>query len=86
MRPLSVTTSEYGPFVTSRVIVLRQHPTELQGSSGSARETLKNKLVEHRIYIRSHGEDMPEIRSWQWAPATGPEVRTQQAELHTPAG
>jgi xylulose-5-phosphate/fructose-6-phosphate phosphoketolase len=58
----------------------------LQGSSGSARETLKNKLVEHRIYVRSHGEDMPEIRNWQWSSAPGPDVTTEQPELNTPAG
>jgi xylulose-5-phosphate/fructose-6-phosphate phosphoketolase len=60
--------------------------SRLQGSSGSARETLKNKLVEHRIYVRSHGEDMPEIRDWQWSAAGGPEVQTEQPELNTPAG
>jgi xylulose-5-phosphate/fructose-6-phosphate phosphoketolase len=60
--------------------------TRLQGSSGSARETLKNKLVEHRIYVRSHGEDLPEIRDWQWTPAPGPQLQTDQPELNTPAG
>jgi xylulose-5-phosphate/fructose-6-phosphate phosphoketolase len=38
----------------------------LQATSGSARERLKNKLVEHRIYVRTHGEDLPEVRDWQW--------------------
>ena len=42
----------------------------LQATSGAARETLKNKLIEHRIYVQSHGEDLPEIRNWKWAPAT----------------
>ncbi|MGZ4437692.1 MAG: phosphoketolase family protein, partial [Nocardioidaceae bacterium] len=38
----------------------------LQATSGHAREELKNRLIEHRIYVRSHGEDLPEIRDWQW--------------------
>jgi xylulose-5-phosphate/fructose-6-phosphate phosphoketolase len=47
---------------------------------------LKNKLIEHRIYVRSHGEDMPEIHGWQWSGEPGPEVRTEQPELTAPAG
>ncbi len=41
----------------------------LQATSGAARETLKNKLIEHKIYVQSHGEDLPEIRDWKWTPA-----------------
>jgi xylulose-5-phosphate/fructose-6-phosphate phosphoketolase len=43
----------------------------LKDVSAHVREELKNKLIEHRHYIRSHGEDMPDIRNWQWpvAPA-----------------
>ncbi|MDI9938955.1 phosphoketolase [Rhodococcus sp. ACS1] len=40
--------------------------------SAHPREHLKNKLIEHRQYIRTHGEDMPEITHWQWAPAAPP--------------
>ncbi|MET3709222.1 phosphoketolase family protein [Arthrobacter sp. UYEF6] len=43
----------------------------LKDVSAHVREELKNKLIEHRQYVRTHGEDMPEIRNWQWpgAPA-----------------
>ena len=37
------------------------------GDKGQAlKRVLKAKLVEHRQYIRLHGQDMPEIRNWRW--------------------
>jgi xylulose-5-phosphate/fructose-6-phosphate phosphoketolase len=30
------------------------------------KQILHNKLIEHKHYIRKHGEDMPEIRNWRW--------------------
>lgn len=39
------------------------------GDKGLAlKRELKNKLVEHRLYINKHGQDMPEIRNWAWTP------------------
>jgi xylulose-5-phosphate/fructose-6-phosphate phosphoketolase len=29
-------------------------------------QDLHNKLVDHRQYITTHGQDMPEVRNWRW--------------------
>ena len=39
---------------------------QLGSRAGHAREALKNKLIEHHHYVRTYGEDMPEIREWTW--------------------
>jgi xylulose-5-phosphate/fructose-6-phosphate phosphoketolase len=34
--------------------------------SDQAIQTFEAKLSEHHVYVRQHGEDMPEIVKWQW--------------------
>jgi xylulose-5-phosphate/fructose-6-phosphate phosphoketolase len=29
-------------------------------------QEVHNKLINHKAYVRTHGEDMPEIKDWKW--------------------
>ena len=39
----------------------------LQSVAAHQKQMLRNKLIEHKLYIATHGDDMPEIRDWQWS-------------------
>jgi xylulose-5-phosphate/fructose-6-phosphate phosphoketolase len=38
----------------------------LAAHAAYTKQTLRDKLIEHRQYITLHGEDMPEVREWAW--------------------
>jgi xylulose-5-phosphate/fructose-6-phosphate phosphoketolase len=39
---------------------------ELFSSAAYIKQAMRDKLIEHRHYITTYGEDMPEIRDWRW--------------------
>jgi xylulose-5-phosphate/fructose-6-phosphate phosphoketolase len=38
----------------------------LPARAGRHKQRLRNLLIDHKLYISQHGEDMPEIRDWKW--------------------
>jgi xylulose-5-phosphate/fructose-6-phosphate phosphoketolase len=38
----------------------------IQDRSAHLQQLIRDKLVEHAVYVRQFGEDMPEIRDWRW--------------------
>lgn len=39
---------------------------QLEKIGAHVRQKMRDKLIEHKEYINTHGEDMPEIRDWKW--------------------
>jgi len=35
-----------------------------------AKQAIRDTLIEHKQYIRRHGEDMPQVRDWRWDDST----------------
>ena len=42
---------------------------QLGYTAAYAKQFTRDKLIEHKAYIRQYGEDMPEVREWRWSPA-----------------
>jgi xylulose-5-phosphate/fructose-6-phosphate phosphoketolase len=38
----------------------------LQNMAAHVKQYLRDRLIEHKLYIAIHGDDMPEIRDWTW--------------------
>ena len=42
---------------------------QLGYNAAYAKQFTRDKLIEHKAYIRRYGEDMREVREWRWSPA-----------------
>ena len=43
---------------------------KLGSMAAYAKQTIREKLIDHKQYVSKYGEDMPEIRDWKWPYAT----------------
>jgi len=39
---------------------------ELRYTAAHVKQMLHNKLIEHKLYVRRYGDDLPEVRDWKW--------------------
>ena len=43
-----------------------KYTEKLESQAPYARQAMRDLLVEHRQYIREHGDDVPSVRDWKW--------------------
>ncbi|MGY1697811.1 phosphoketolase [Geodermatophilus sp. SYSU D00814] len=67
----------------SLAIAVIDRVPRLRARGAHLRDRLHGRLIEHRRYVRAHGEDLPEIRGWQWGSGGGPVV-VGSGPLHEP--
>jgi xylulose-5-phosphate/fructose-6-phosphate phosphoketolase len=34
--------------------------------AGHLKQLLRDKLIDHKLYVSQYGDDMPEIKNWKW--------------------
>ena len=40
---------------------------QLGARAAHVKEFIRDKLLDHKVYIEKHGDDLPEISGWQWS-------------------
>jgi len=53
---------------------------KLGAKAAYAKQSIRDKLIEHKQYISKHGEDMPEISGWTWGVREIASVRPSSTE------
>jgi xylulose-5-phosphate/fructose-6-phosphate phosphoketolase len=48
------------------VVDVMHRVPKMQARAAHIKQAMRDRLVEHKQYIERYGEDMPEIRNWQW--------------------
>ncbi len=38
----------------------------VQKIAAHQKQALRNELIDHKLYISQHGDDMPEVKNWKW--------------------
>ena len=63
----------------AEIIRVRLPPQANTLLSACAWQELRDKLIDHKTYIRKYGEDMPEIRNWKWGQTTATRNKKSRA-------
>jgi xylulose-5-phosphate/fructose-6-phosphate phosphoketolase len=63
---------------------------KLGARAAYAKQSIRDRLIEHKHYIRQHGEDMPEISGWTWGmrdfvTTRGTSTESDNVDERTPA-
>jgi xylulose-5-phosphate/fructose-6-phosphate phosphoketolase len=53
---------------------------QLGPSAAYIKQALRDKLIEHKEYIRTYGQDLPEVRNWRWGEAIGADKRPRRRQ------
>jgi xylulose-5-phosphate/fructose-6-phosphate phosphoketolase len=53
---------------------------QLGSRAAYAKQAIRDKLIEHKLYIAKYGEDMPEITGWEWGRGTAKSSRSSSTE------
>src|SRR5207302_10770013 len=39
---------------------------ELGSRAAYVKQAMRDRLIDHKLYVQKHGDDLPEIRDWKW--------------------